>query len=165
MKKFTLVMALVLLLGTTACGRRNNNSPAVNNAGTQPNPSIYESEGYSISIPSGEYLYEKDYDDGNLEEKWEHRKKDDAHIKVTTYKNSDEISARERFLRENDDYIFEDLTGYPPCGIERDGDELWFNLYKSGENVYIVSWEYDKFTSDAIKKELSDIAGTFKLAE
>ncbi len=32
-------------------------------------------------------------------------------------------------------------------------------------NVYIVSWEYPKNTSEDLKKELSDIAQTFNLAE
>lgn len=122
-----------------------------------------EEKGYTISVPSENYRYEKEYDDGNLEEKWEYTKKDDIGIKVLTYKNTDELTARGKFLKDNDDYIFEDLMGYSLCGMEPDGDTLWFNLYEEKENVYIVSWEYPKDTKEELKKELADIAGTFKL--
>lgn len=121
----------------------------------------YQGTGYTIEVPKQDYRYEKDYDDGNLEEKWEYRKRDDVEIKVTTYKNSDEISARSKFLRDNDDYIFEDMTAYPLCGTERDGDTLWFDVHESGGNVYIVSWEYPKNTDESLKNELADIAATF----
>ena len=63
------------------------------------------------------------------------------------------------------DYIFDDFTGYPACGREYDGDTLWFNMFEAEGKVYIISWEYRKNTDDALQKELSDIAGTFKLAQ
>ena len=88
-----------------------------------------------------------------------------AKIKVTTYKNSNEISARTKFLNDYDEYIFEDLLGQSLCGQELDGDTLWFNIHISGETVYIVSWEFPKNTSKDLQKELSNIAGTFALAE
>ena len=91
--------------------------------------------------------------------------KDGCKIKVTTYKNSDEISARTKFLKDYDEYIFEDLLGQSLCGQELDGDTLWFNIHISGETVYIVSWEFPKNTSEDLQKELSNIAGTFTLAE
>ena len=115
-----------------------------------------------MTVPAKNYRYEKDYDDGALEETWEYTKKDDVQIKVTTYKNSDEVSARRRFLRDNDDYIFEDLSGFSICGMELDGDTLWFNLHESDGTVYIVSWEYPRNTSENLKNELSQIAQTFK---
>ena len=127
--------------------------------------SAHSGTGYSIYVPEESYRYEKDYDDGAFEETWEHKRFDDVEIKVTTYKNSDEISARSKFLREHDDYVFEDLLGYPLCGVERDGDTLWFHIYENSGNVYIVSWKYDKNTIDDVKTELSEIASTFSLAE
>ena len=125
----------------------------------------HSGEGYTINIPGKGYRYERDFDDGGFEEKWEYTKRDNVQIKVTTYKNTDETTARGRFLRENDDYIFEDLMGYPACGIELDGDTLWFNVHQSGGNVYIVSWEYPKNASDELKTELSKIAESFKIVE
>ena len=125
----------------------------------------HQGEGYTIAVPDKNYRYEKEYDDGALEEKWEYTKKDDVEIKVTTYKNSDEISARTKFLKDYDEYIFEDLLGLSLCGQEIDGDTLWFNIHISGETVYIVSWEFPKNTSEDLQKELSSIAGTFTLAE
>lgn len=131
----------------------------------QTKAGIHRGEGYTVTVPVESYRYEKDYDDGALEEKWEHKKLDDVELKITTYKNSDELTARSRFLRDNEDYIFEDLMGYSLCGQEPDGDILWFNLQVSGETVYIISWEYKKNTSEEIKKELADAAQTFRLAK
>lgn len=126
--------------------------------------SVHVGEGYTMTIPE-HYAYEKEYDDGALEETWEHIKKDDVELKVTTYKNADEISARSRFLKDNEDYIFEDLMGYSLCGQDFDGDTLWFHLHVAGETVYIISWKYPKNTSEALQKELEDFAATFTLAD
>ncbi len=126
---------------------------------------LHETDDYSIYIPTKDYSYEKDYDDGNIEEKWEHITKDDVEIKITTYMNSDEITARSKFLKDNDDYVFEDLMGYSLCGMEADGDTLWFCLYEAEGNVYILSWEYPKNTSESLKTELSEIVETFTIAE
>jgi len=125
---------------------------------------FHRGEGYTVTVPIEDFSYEKDYDDGILEEKWEHKKLDDVELKITTYKNTDELTARSKFLKDNGDYIFEDLTGYSLCGIEDDGDTLWFNLYTSDETVYIISWEYKKNTSEETKKELADAAQTFRLS-
>lgn len=126
--------------------------------------SVHAGEGYTMTIPEN-YVYEKEYDDGALEETWEYIKKDDVELKVTTYKNADEISARSRFLKDNEDYIFEDLMGYSLCGQDLDGDTLWFQLHVAGETVYIVSWKYPKNTSEALQKELEDFAATLTLAD
>jgi len=172
MKKITLILLMITLLMITGCKDNNQKNLYLPEA---KNDKVYttiggeneshQGEGYTITIPSKDYRYEKEYDDGALEEKWEYTKKDDVEIKVTTYKNSDEISARTKFLKEYDEYIFEDLLGYPLCGTELDGDTLWFDLCESGETVYIVSWEFPKNTSEDLQKELSNIAGTFTLAE
>ena len=172
MKKITLILLMITLLMITGCKDNNQKNlylPDAKNdkvyttiGGKNEN---YQGEGYIITIPSKDYRYEKEFDDGVLEEKWEYTKKDDAQIKVTTYKNSDEISARTEFLKDYDEYIFEDLLGLSLCGQELDGDTLWFNIHISGETVYIVSWEFPKNTSEDLQKELSNTAGTFTLAE
>jgi len=177
MKKLTLILLMITLLMITGC--KDNNTKNLYLPGAYlpeaKNDKIYvtiggddethQGEGYTISVPTKNYRYEKDYDDGVLEEKWEYTKKDDVEIKVSTYKISDEITARGKFLKDNEGYIFEDLMGYSLCGQELDGDTLWFNLHMSGETVYIVSWEYPKNTSEDLQKELSDIAETFTLTE
>ncbi len=171
MKKITLILLIITLFIITGCkdNKKDLYLPEAKNdkiyttIGSEDE--THQGEGYSITVPSKNYRYEQDYDDGVLEEKWEYTKKDDVEIKVTTYKNSDEITARGRFLRDNDDYIFEDMTGFSLCGQELDGDTLWFNIHISGETVYIVSWEFPKNTSEDLQKELSDIAGTFTLAK
>ncbi len=171
MKKLTLILLVITLLAVSGCRdnrQRNIYRPEAKNDNiytTIGDTKMHQGEGYTLTVPSKNYRYEKDFDDGALEEKWKYTKKDDVEIKVATYKNSDEISARGKFLRDNDDYIFEDLSGYPLCGTEFDGDALWFTLYESNGTVYIVSWEYPKNTGEELKTELANIAKTFKLAE
>lgn len=167
MRKITLIMLMIALTMITGCKdtQKNLYLPKAKN------DKIYSSvgsdkhhgEGYTLTVPQKSYRYEKDFDDGNLEEKWEYKRKDDVAIKVITYKNTDEITARGKFLNDNDDYVFEDLMGYSVCGTEPDGDTLWFNLHEADGTVYIVSWEYPRNTKEDLKKELSDIAETFKL--
>ena len=171
MKKITLILLMITLLMITGCKDNNQKNLYLPEA---KNDKVYttiggeneshQGEGYTITVPTENYRYEKDYDDGALEEKWEYTKIDNVEIKVTTYKNSDEISARTKFLKDYDEYIFEDLLGQSLCGQELDGDTLWFNIHISGETVYIVSWEFPKNTTEALQKELSGIAGTFALA-
>ena len=171
-RKITLIMLIVIILMITGCKDEKQNNLYLPEA---KNDKIYttiggkddkhKGDGYTITVPVKDYHYEKEYDDGALEEKWEYTKNDDIKIKVTTYKNTDEITARGRFLRDNDDYIFEDMTGYSLCGQEPDGDTLWFNIHISEKTVYIVSWEFPENTSKDLQKELSSIAGTFTLSE
>ena len=172
MKKITLILLMITLLMITGCKddkQKNLYLPEAKNdkiyATIGGGNETHQGEGYTIAVTDKNYRYEKEYDDGALEEKWEYTKKDDVEIKVTTYKNSDEISARTKFLNDYDEYIFEDLLGQSLCGQELDGDTLWFNIHISGETVYIVSWEFPKNTSEDLQKELSNIAGTFTLAE
>ena len=172
MKKTTLIMLTVALLILVGCKENNPKNlylPEAKNDKVYTtiggDNETYHGEGYTINVPTKGYRHEKDYDDGALEEKWEHNKKDNVEIKVTTYKNLDEITARGKFLRDNEDYIFEDLTGNSLCGQEPDGDTLWFNLYVTDETVYIVSWEYPKNTKDDLKMELANIASTFLVAK
>ena len=112
MKKITLILLMITLLMITGCkdNKQKNlylpeakNDKVFTTVGGERKP--HKGEGYIITIPSKDYRYEKEYDDGALEEKWEYTKKDDVEIKVTTYKNSDEISARTKFLKEYDEYI------------------------------------------------------------
>ena len=171
MKKITLILLMITLLMITGCkdNKKNRYLPEAKNdkvfttiGGENEN---HRGEGYSITVPTKNYRYEKDYDDGALEEKWEYAKKDDVEIKVSTYKNSDEISARTKFLKDYEDYIFEDLLGHSLCGQELDGDTLWFNIHISDETVYIVSWEFPKNTREDLQNELSNIVETFAIVE
>ena len=172
MKRITLILVIIALMMITGCKddkQKNLYLPEAKNDKIYTTiggeDEMHQGEGYTLTVPTKNYRYEKDNDDGNLEEKWSYTKKDDVEVKVTTYKNSNELSARSKFLKDNEDYIFEDLMGYSLCGTEPDGDILWFNLHVSGETVYIVSWEYPKNTKEDLKTELANIAGTFKFAE
>ena len=157
MKKIALLLFTLIFIILAGCNKGSNVSDS--------NTKSYQGEGYSITVPSSSYRYEKDFDDGNFEEKWEHIKYDDVDIKVTTFKNLDEATALNRFLSDNNDYIFEDLTGFPICGTEPDGDTLCFALYKNNSSVYIVSWEYPKYVDESIKTELSEISQSFTVTK
>lgn len=169
MKKIALILFVMAILSLGGCGdNKNLYLPEAENDkiyATVGGEKTYKGDGYTLTVPEKNYRYEKDYDDGAIEEEWEYTKKDGVKIKVTTYKNSDEISARTKFLKDYDEYIFEDLLGLSLCGQELDGDTLWFNIHISGETVYIVSWEFTKNTSEDLQKELSDIVATFKILE
>ncbi len=171
MKKIALILLMITLLTITGCkdNKKNLYLPEAKNDKVYTTiggeDETHQGEGYTITVPTKNYRYEKDCDDGALEEKWEYTKKDDVEIKVSTYKNSDEISARTKFLKEYEDYIFEDLLGYSICGQELDGDTLWFNLHVADKTVYIVSWEYPKNTKDDLKTKLANIASTFHVVE
>ena len=172
MKKITLILIMITLLMITGCKdnkQKNLYLPEAKNDKVYTTigggDETHQGEGYTITVPTENYRYEKDYDDGALEEKWEYTKIDNVEIKVTTYKNSDEISARTKFLKDYDEYIFEDLLGQSLCGQELDGDTLWFNIHISGETVYIVSWEFPKNTKDDLETELANMASTFQVVE
>ena len=172
MKKIVLVllvMSMIVIGGCVRIGNKNLYLPEMKNDKTYTaiggGDGIYQGEGYTLAIPDKTYRYEKEYDDGNMEETWEYIKRDDVEIKVTTFRNTDAVTARGRFLRDNDDYIFEDLTGETICGSEFDGDTLWFRMYESEGVTYILSWKYPKNTKEDLKKELADIAKTFTLVQ
>ncbi len=172
MQKTTLLILMIALLTVTGCKsdkQKNLYLPEAKNDKIYTTigggDETHQGKGYTLTIPAKSYRYEKDYDDGALEEKWEYTKKDDVEIKIITFKNLDEATARSRFLRDNKEYVFEDLLGYPICGTELDGDALCFNLHASDEAVYIISWEYPKNTSEDLKTELSNIVQTFTLLE
>lgn len=161
----SIIVSLILLCGCSKYEKKLYLPEAKNDKlfAVTTEAETYKGGGYTINISNKIYRYEKDFEKGYLEESWERKKSDDVKITVTTYKNTDEITARGIFLSENDDFVFEDLMGYSICGMEADGDTLWFNLHTSGEDVYIVSWEYPKNAGENIKEELSGIAQTFKL--
>ena len=132
MKKITLILLMITLFMITGCKddkQKNLYLPEAKNDKIYTTiggeSGSHKGEGYTITVPEKDYHYEKEYDDGALEEKWEYTKKDDVEIKVTTYKNSDEISARTKFLKDYDEYIFEDLLGQSLCGIIAQASEIF----------------------------------------
>ena len=177
MKQLIFILLSIAMILTTGCAdiKKQRHLPKADSDKTitfiggennqQAKEGVHRGEGYVITVPADSYRYEKDYDDGILEEKWDYRKKDDVEIKVTTYKSCDAKTAQGRFLREHNDYIFEDLMGLSICGTEHDGDTLWFQLHEGDAGVYFVSWEYPKNTNEDLKKELSQIVESFQIAE
>lgn len=176
MKRFALyVLVGALLVSLAGCGKKNEFVPEAKNdrtvatvgGSTVPTTDwmAYPGNGYHISVPPSGFHYETDFDDGAFEETWETLADDDARVQVTMYRNMDETAARGMFLRENEDYVFEDFTGETHCGFERDGDVLCFRVYPTESAVYILSWEYTDRTSDETVAILNTIANSFELVK
>ncbi len=125
--------------------------------------SLYTGNGFSIYIPDDEFKKGMDFDDGILEDYWESKANEDAEIHVSVYSGVTSEKAQEHFLKENDDYIFEDLVGMPLCGQEKDGDTLWFFVSSNENNTYIVSWKYPASVADTLGARLAKIAETFQV--
>ena len=81
MKKITLILLMLTLLMITGCkdNEKNLYLPEAKNdkiyATIGGENETHQGEGYAISVPDKNYRYEKEYDDGALEEKWEYTKK------------------------------------------------------------------------------------------
>ena len=125
--------------------------------------SLYTGNGYSIYIPDEGFRKGMDFDEGILEDYWESTVNDEVEIHVASYGNVSPEKAQEHFLKENDDYVFEDLTGKYISGKEKDGDTLWFFTETNEGNTYIVSWEYPKAAEEAFSAKLAKIAETFQV--
>ena len=87
MKKITLILLMITLLMITGCKddkQKNLYLPEAKNDKIYTTiggeSESHKGEGYTITIPEKDYRYEKEYDDGALEEKWEYTKKDDVEI-------------------------------------------------------------------------------------
>ncbi len=124
---------------------------------------LHKADGYTLFYPLKYFVYEKSYSDERLEEKWVHSTKRDVEFKVITYKNLDRITARDSFLKDNADYTFEDLNHSEPCGINSDGEQLWFRVADANDYVYIVSWKCPESAEDKIKTELWRMYETFTI--
>ena len=121
-------------------------------------------DGYTIEIPEKGWEYEKDLDNGAIEESWEPVKNDHAELTIRTY-SLPLIEARRHFMAENDDFIFEDLMGETICGFDKSdgGRVLWFRCFETEKRTYFLAWEYSALASDNSSILLSAIADTFTL--
>ncbi len=124
----------------------------------------HNGDGYVIEIPESGWAYEKELDDGALEETWSPVGNDHAELTVRTYPLP-LIESRRLFLEENEDYIFEDLMGETICGFDRGdgGRVLWFRSFETEGKTYYLSWEYSALASDNSAAIMSAIAETFQL--
>ncbi|MDD4688474.1 MAG: hypothetical protein PHE51_01855 [Eubacteriales bacterium] len=126
---------------------------------------LHKGDGYSIYIPAEGYRYEKENSDGALVEEWDSELNDDVSLEIYTYKNKALSDAQSEFLKENDDYIFEDINASPAMGKESDGDYIMYKAYENEGNTYIVAWEYPKEAAEGFGARLSQIADTFELSK
>lgn len=102
-------------------------------------------QGYSLYVPKeGWWLDKEGPEDGfAYEDCWESIQRDDVELCVRCYTGVTREEAQSRFLRDKNDYLFEDLMGEELFGWdERDGEYLTFYMEERGDCVYVVYWEY-----------------------
>lgn len=124
---------------------------------------VYQGQGYTISIPDSGWRLERDVDDGVFEDTWESTVSDDVELQVSRYEGKTAAAARDAFVRDHDDYRFDDLTGDLVTGSERDGDVLVFFTRETGGTTYLVSWQYPAYAAEGFGSRLRQIADTFQL--
>ena len=124
----------------------------------------HQGDGYVIEIPEKGWMYDRDVDDGCLEETWTPIANDHAELTVRTYPLG-LLESRKLFFEENDDYLFEDLTGETICGFDKEdgGRVLWFRCFEAEGKTYYLSWEYSALASDNSARIMSAISSTFQL--
>lgn len=127
-------------------------------------------QGYSIYIPDGGWHLETDHnDDGAVwEDTWESTFNDDVELGVRCYAGVTAEEARDRFLRDEDDYLFEDLMGGalgdPLTGVDtEDNDVLGFMTAEKDGNVYVVYWKYPSEAAEGFGARLPVVADTFRV--
>ena len=128
-------------------------------------------QGYSIYIPDEGWQLETDHnDDGAIwEDQWESVHNDDVELGVRCYADMTAAEARERFARDEDDYLFEDLTGGelgdPLTGVDTDdNDVLSFMAAEKDGSAYVVYWKYPAEAAEGFGARLPVIAETFQLS-
>jgi len=133
---------------------------------------LYVGQGYSIYITEDGWHLDRELEDGGvLEDIWESALHgDDAELKVGIYPNVTAVAAKNRFVEENDDYLFESqLTGDwgdPMRGRdEEDKEMLHFMVLEHSGNAYVVSWHYADRVADLYGAQLRQMADTFLLTE
>ena len=124
---------------------------------------VHQGSGYTISIPADGWRLERDADDGAYEETWESTVNDDVELQVSRYEGRSAAEARTAFIRDHDDYRFDDPAGSLVTGQERDGDVLAFFSHEQDGVAYIVSWQYPAYAAEGFGARLRQMAETFQL--
>lgn len=127
-------------------------------------------QGYSLYIPDEGWKFSGDvYEDGAIwEDQWESVDNDDVELAVRCYAEMTAAEARERFARDQDDYVFEDLMGGdlgdPLMGADdEDGGKLCFMAGEKDGSTYVVYWKYPADAAEGFGTRLPIIAETFQM--
>lgn len=130
---------------------------------------LHIGEGYSIYIPTEDWTLELDSGDGIPHETWEADAESDAQLTVYHYENVSFMVARDRFVKDADDYAFDSgaaTAEEPVYGTEPDGDVCTFLVAEGSHGTtYVVAWEYPAGTEETYGPLLAAMAQTFELTE
>ena len=124
----------------------------------------HQGDGYVIEIPEKGWLYDKELDDGAVEESWTPVGNEHAELTIRTYALP-LIESRRLCMEENEDYMCEDLMGETICGFDKEdgGMILWFRCFEDEGKTYYLSWEYSALASDNSAQIMSALSETFQL--
>lgn len=128
-------------------------------------------QGYSLYVPDEGWQFDSDvYEDGAVwEDQWESAFNDEVELAVRCYAEMTAVQAKERFARDEDDYLFEDLAGgelesVPLTGVDqKDGEYLSFRAAEKDGNAYVVYWKYPAEAAEGFGARLAAMAETFQL--
>lgn len=129
-------------------------------------------QGYSIYIPDEGWTFETDgRDDGAVwEDSWDSTVNDDVELGVRCYAGQTLDQAKQQFVQDKEDYVFEDLLGGelgdPLTGADAEDNEvLSFMAAERDGETYVVFWTYPAEAAEGFGARLSAIAQTFALME
>ena len=129
---------------------------------------LYVGRGYSVYIPDAGWKKERERERLASVDVWESTLDDEVEFAVYHYGRLSMEEAVTSFLKEQDDYVFQELllkdseAKEPLEGVDEDGDVLKFLPRAGKEGVYIVSWSY-RNAFGAAASQAERIAGTFVL--
>ncbi|SFP50206.1 hypothetical protein SAMN05216343_10890 [Oscillibacter sp. PC13] len=155
-------------------GREETTTLAISVEGTDEEvpATLAVRQGYSIYIPDEGWTFESDgRDDGAVwEDSWDSTVNDDVELGVRCYAEQTLDQAKQRFVQDKEDYVFEDLLGGelgdPLTGADAEDNEvLSFMAAERDGETYVVFWNYPAEAAEGFGARLSAIAQTFVLME
>lgn len=125
---------------------------------------LFIGQGYSLYIPTEDWLAEQDTDDGVPVDSWENAYNDDVELRVLHLgeRTLDECYAW--FTQNEDDYVIsEDKQGGLYGEDQEDRMVLNVRFCEGSGTMYAVAWEYPFEAAEGFGTRLSVIADTFEV--
>lgn len=125
---------------------------------------LFIGQGYSLYIPTEDWLAEQDLDDGVPVDSWENVYNDDVELRVLHLgeRTLDECYAW--VTQHEDDYVIsEDKQGGLYGQDQEDRMVLDVRFHEGGGQMYAVMWEYPMEAAEGFGTRLSVMADTFEV--
>lgn len=129
---------------------------------------LYGGQGYSIYIPEDGWQLEEDIEEQKTT--WESTINGDVELEVRCYPGLTAAEARDRFVSNKDDFVFEQWqdsqAGENVEGIDQqDNERLVFFAVEGKEESYIISWQHPNYSEmiEGFGARMEQMAKTFML--